>query len=86
MGLLAYPFQGIYRSLHAATHGDTKKQILSARRVHDIHFARTEAGKVDEDQVLAAFDALGTSQKTLSQISLSHSSSRSETPTGSQLR
>ena len=31
---------------------------MSARRVHDIHFARKDEEKVDEQQVLAAFGAV----------------------------
>jgi hypothetical protein len=68
LGLFAYPAQGIYKSLHSATHRDTRKHVMSARRVQDIHFARSEAVNVEEQQVLDTYAAWGPDKKSLSRI------------------
>ena len=56
MSIYAYPAQGIWRTIYDSTHGKTQKTILSARRVHDIHFA--DKNVVNEEEVLARFHLL----------------------------
>jgi UDP:flavonoid glycosyltransferase YjiC (YdhE family) len=57
-GLYSYPAQGIWRSIHAASHSNTKKGIMSARRIHNIYFARSEAGQISDAAIVEAFDKL----------------------------
>jgi hypothetical protein len=80
MGLIAYPAQGIYKSLHSATHRDTRKHVMSARRVHDIHFARSEAVLVEEQQVLDTFDTWGPDKKSLSRVTSPSATEASQEP------
>lgn len=58
VGLYAYPAQGAWRSIHAASHSKTKKGIMSARRIHNIYFSRHEASQTDETAIVKAFDEL----------------------------
>ncbi|ETN38094.1 uncharacterized protein HMPREF1541_07718 [Cyphellophora europaea CBS 101466] len=57
-GLYAYPAQGIWRSIYSASHSDTKRGIMSARRIHDIYISRHEARQFDEEVIIKAFDDL----------------------------
>lgn len=56
VGLVAYPSQGIWKSMYATWNACTGKAIMRARRVHDIHFAGTAEGKVDEQEVVRLFE------------------------------
>ena len=58
VGLYSYPAQGIWRSIHAASHSRTKKGIMSARRIHNIYFARSEAGQTSDTAIIQAFEEL----------------------------
>lgn len=57
-GLYTYPAQGIWRSIHAASHASTKNGIMSARRIHNIYFARAEASQTEDAAIIEAFDRL----------------------------
>lgn len=56
MALYSYPVQGAWRSIYDLTHTATKKRIFSARRVHDLYYARRD--RIEEQKVLEAFDKL----------------------------
>lgn len=56
MGLYAHPAQGIWRSIHTASHSSTEKGIMSARRIHNIYFARSEASQASDAAIIEAFD------------------------------
>lgn len=60
LGLYAYPAQGIWMSIRNAIHTATKKAILNARRVHDLHPVRR--GPVGEVEVMNSFDALASEE------------------------
>lgn len=58
-GLVAYPLQGAYKSLHTMTHLKTMKSIAAATHVEGEYFLTTERGRaVDTERVLREFDAL----------------------------
>ena len=57
-GLVGYPAQGFYRTAYAVSHGSAKKQVAKARRIHEVYFAGTKAGKYDEESVLRQYDTL----------------------------
>lgn len=56
MAIYTYPAQGIWQSIYDLTHGSTKKKIFSARRLHDLYYARRD--EAEEREVLAAFEKL----------------------------
>lgn len=56
MALYSYPVQGAWRSIYDLTHSATKKRIFSARRVHDLYYARRD--RIEEQKVLEAFEKL----------------------------
>lgn len=58
LGVWAYPAQGVWRSVYDATHGRTRKSVFSARRIHDLYYARRD--QEDEKKVLEAFERLRT--------------------------
>ncbi|ETI27554.1 hypothetical protein G647_00003 [Cladophialophora carrionii CBS 160.54] len=46
MGLVGYTGQGIYKSLYAAVHSQTKNSVASARRVQDKYFIRANGAEI----------------------------------------
>lgn len=56
MAIYSYPAQGIWQSIYDVTHSSTKKKIFSARRLHDLYYARRDAA--EEKAVLEAFEKL----------------------------
>ncbi|KAI9727798.1 MAG: hypothetical protein M1834_007945 [Cirrosporium novae-zelandiae] len=58
-GLVAYPAQGVYKSLHDARHSDIRKAIISERRAMDQYFVqKMESREVYTAYVLEAFEDL----------------------------
>jgi hypothetical protein len=56
-GLVAYPVQGIYKSIHTATHSQTNKAIATARQAEGKYFLDKEKGRgIDVDRMLMTFD------------------------------
>ena len=55
-GLVGYTGQGIYKSLHAKLHTDTKKSVASAQRVQDKYFVRANGREIDPAVVLDEFE------------------------------
>lgn len=56
MALYSYPVQGAWRSIYDLTHTATKKKVFSARRVHDLYYARRD--RVEEQKVIDGFEKL----------------------------
>lgn len=59
IGLTAYPFQGISKSIEAAFRTKTPKDIVSARlRDGYAHASRMQLSKEEQQEVIQIFDAL----------------------------
>jgi hypothetical protein len=56
IGLIAYPGQGIYKSLRAATHGATARSIVDSQRAESSYLAHLHKGPTPEVRaVLSGF-------------------------------
>lgn len=59
IGLMAYPFHGMSKSIEAAFRTKTPKEIVNARlREGYAHAARMELSPEEEQEVIQIFDAL----------------------------
>lgn len=60
MAIWAYPVQGAWMSVYDALHGETRRRVFSARRVHDAWVDRRERERddVNEREVIERFDRL----------------------------
>lgn len=61
LGLVAYPNQGIAKSIRTAVKSSTRKKIIQARRIESAYLARsssTRDEKIDREMVLSRFDEL----------------------------
>lgn len=59
IGLMAYPFYGISKSIEAAFRTKTPKEIVTARlREGYAHAARMQLSREEEEEVIQIFDAL----------------------------
>ncbi|KAL4782156.1 hypothetical protein BJX76DRAFT_349619 [Aspergillus varians] len=58
LGLVAYPGQGIYKTIHTSFKSKTRKEILKARqREAEYLFAKAEHDRMDRGAVIRAFEA-----------------------------
>ncbi|KIX01912.1 uncharacterized protein Z518_07851 [Rhinocladiella mackenziei CBS 650.93] len=58
VGLLGYTSQGIYKSIRAVVHSNTKKTVASAHRVQDKYFIHANGARIDIVQVIQEFDRI----------------------------
>lgn len=59
IGLMAYPFHGISKSIEAAFRTKTPKEIVAARlREGYAHAARMDLSAEEEEEVIQIFEAL----------------------------